>query len=65
MHAENPPYMCQSGSVPICGLGRFLAAILARYMSSGADDENAYGGFDDVVRDGFELVDFEHSGSSF
>ena len=45
-----------------CGLGRFLAVILVRYLSSGADDENACGGFDDVVGDGFELVDFQYSG---
>ena len=45
-----------------CGLRRFLAVFCWRSLSLVADDEGAGGCFDDVVGDGFELVDFQYTG---
>lgn len=39
-----------------------MAAFCDRFLSLIADDEDTRGGFDDVVGDGFKLVDFEDSG---
>jgi hypothetical protein len=39
-----------------------LAAFCDRSVSLIPDDEDAGGGFDDVVGDGLKLVDLEHSG---
>ena len=44
-----------------CGVCRFLAAFWDRFVSLVADDEDAGGGFDDVVGDGVELVDLEYA----
>jgi hypothetical protein len=40
-----------------CGVWRFLAVFCDRSVSLVADDEDAGGGFDDVVCDGVQLVD--------
>lgn len=40
-----------------------MAAFCGRFLSLIADDEDARGGFDDVVGDGFKLVDFEDAGN--
>ncbi len=45
---------------PLCGVWRSLAVFCDRSLTLVADDEDARGGFDDVVRDGVELVDFEY-----
>ncbi|WP_211255119.1 hypothetical protein, partial [Microbacterium ginsengisoli] len=42
-----------------CGVCRSLAVFCDRFVSLIADDEDAGGGFDDVVGDGVELVDLE------
>lgn len=39
-----------------------MAVFCDRSLSLVADDEDARVGFDDVVGDGFELVDFEDAG---
>ena len=39
-----------------------MAVFCDRFVASVTDDEDAGCGFDYVVGDGFELVDFEHSG---
>lgn len=39
-----------------------MAVFCDRSLSLVADDEDARGGFDNVVGDGFELVDFEDAG---
>lgn len=45
-----------------CGLRSFLAVFCWRSLSLVADDEGAGGCFDDVVGDGFELVDLQYAG---
>lgn len=44
-----------------CGFDRSVAVFCDRFVALVADNENAGCGFDDVVRDGFELVDLEHT----
>jgi hypothetical protein len=39
-----------------------VAAFCGRFLSLIADNEDARGGFDDVIGDGFKLVDFENAG---
>lgn len=39
-----------------------MASFCGRFLSLVADDEDACGDFDDVVGDGFQLVDFEGAG---
>ena len=43
-----------------CEVWRSLAVFCDRSLSLVANDEDARGGFDDVVGDGVELVDFEY-----
>lgn len=45
-----------------CGLRSSLAVFWWRSLSSVANDEGAGGRFDDVVGDGFELVDLQYTG---
>src|SRR6218665_444908 len=45
----------------VCGVCRSVAAFCDRFVSLVADDEDAGCGFDDVVRDRVELVDFEYA----
>lgn len=44
-----------------CGVCRSLAVFCDRFVSLVADDENARGGFNDVVGNGVELVDLQHA----
>jgi len=57
----NPWVTRQVGYETCCGVWRFLAVFCDRFVSLVADDEDAGGGLDDVVRDGVQLVDLEDS----